>query len=68
VDSKSAKKHKTEKPFDDSAFDRYSMYDNMPYEWDTDLNIEKVFRMETGNLIKGYRCKLEEPLELSFEV
>lgn len=68
MDSKAAKKHTNARPFDDSAFDRYSMYDKMPYQWDPDLNVERVFRRETGNLIKGYRCKLEEPLKLSFKV
>lgn len=68
MDSKSIKKHTNERPFDDSAFDRYSMYDNMPYEWDPDLNIEKVFRRESGNLIKGYRCNLEEPFKLCYNV
>ena len=67
MDSKSVKKHTKERPFDDSSFDRYSIYDNLPYQWDPDLNVEKVFRMETGNLIKGYRCKMEEPIELTFK-
>lgn len=68
MDSNSVKRQKIEIPFDDSAFDRYSMYDNMPYQWDSDLNIDKVFRLETGNLIKAYRCKENEPLELFVEV
>ncbi len=65
MDSKPNKKHAQERPFDDSALDRYSLYDNMPYQWDPDLNAGNVFRRESGNLIKGYRCKLEEPYELS---
>ena len=68
MDSKSVKRQTNERPFDDSIFEHYSMYDNMPYQWDPDLNVEKSFRRETGNLIKGYRCRLQEPFELSFEV
>ncbi len=55
------------KPYDDSMWDRYSMYDRMPYVWDPDLNVERVFRKVTGNIIKGYRCKLEETLEVKHE-
>lgn len=65
MDSKLVLKHTKERPFDDSAFDRYTIYDNMPYRWDPDLNIDHVFRLESGNLIKSYRCKQKEPFELS---
>jgi len=43
------------------------MYDRMPYVWDPDLNVEKVFRKVTGNIIKAYRCKIEEPIEVKYE-
>lgn len=55
------------KPYDDSMWDRYSMYDMMPYVWDPDLNVERIFRRVTGNIIKGYRCKLEETIEVKHE-
>ncbi len=52
------------KPYDTSSLDRWSMYDNMPYIWDPDLNVERVFKYETGNIIKGYRCNIIESVEI----
>lgn len=53
------------RPYDDSMWDRYSLYDMMPYVWDPDLNVEKVFVKVTGNIIKGYRCKTIETFEVN---
>lgn len=50
-------------PYDDSLWDHYSMYDNLPYSWDTDLNIERTFVKITGNVIKAYRCKIKDSYE-----
>lgn len=55
------------RPYDDSMWDRTSMYDRMPYVWDPDLNVERIFKKITGNVIKGYRCKIEEPFEVKNE-
>lgn len=55
------------KPYDDTLWDRNSMYDRMPYVWDPDLNVERIFKTVTGNIIKGYRCKIEEPVEVKHE-
>ena len=55
------------RPYDDSMWDRYSMYDNMPYVWDSDLNVEKIFNRVSGNLIIAYRCKIKEPYEIKHE-
>lgn len=54
-------------PYDDSIWDRYSMYDNMPFKWDPDLNTEKVFTLVTGNVIKAARCKISKPYEVKHE-
>lgn len=61
------KKEAPVKPYDDSLWDRNSMYDMMPYVWDPDLNIERVFAKVTGNIIKAYRCKIIEPYEVKHE-
>lgn len=58
------KKEASVSPYDDSMWDRNSMYDRMPYVWDSDLNVEKVFTKVTGNVIKAYRCKTREPYEI----
>jgi len=48
------------RPYDDSMWDRFSLYDNMPYTWDS--NIEKKISLISGNLIKSYSCVLtDEP-------
>jgi hypothetical protein len=67
VNSKKEKKEAPVKPYDDSMWDRYSMYDRMPYMWDPDLNVEKIFTKVTGNIIKSYRCKTNEPYEVKHE-
>lgn len=54
-------------PYDDSAWEHYSMYDNMPYVWDPDLNAMNIFTIVTGNLIKSYRCVMKDPLEIKHE-
>lgn len=55
------------KPYDDTLWDRNSMYDKMPYVWDPDLNVERIFKKVTGNVIKGYRCKMEASFEIKHE-
>jgi len=42
------------KPYDDSMWDHFDFYDNMPYRWDSDE--EKRITPISGNLIKSYRC------------
>lgn len=54
-------------PYDDSIWDRMAMYDNMPYVWDPDLNVEKVFTPVTGNVIKSARCKTDKPYEVKHD-
>ncbi len=52
------------RPFDDTGWDRWSMYDNMPYVWDPDLCDTKHLTMVSGNIIKAYRCIMQEPYEI----
>ena len=67
MNTKNEKKEVPVKPYDDSMWDRYSMYDRMPYAWDPDLNVEKVFTRVTGNVIKAYRYRINEPYEVKHE-
>ena len=55
------------RPYEDSMWDQFSMYEKMPYIWNKDLNTDRVFRKESGNIIKAYRCKIEEPFEVKYE-
>ncbi|HKM00340.1 MAG TPA: hypothetical protein VJZ06_10565 [Mobilitalea sp.] len=52
------------KPYDDSMWDRWNMYDKMPYVWDADLCGTKKLMLESGNIIKFYRCMTKEPFEV----
>lgn len=50
------------RPYDESMWDHFYMYDKVPYSWDSDY--EKHLRLESGNVIKAYRCKIQEPYEI----
>lgn len=52
------------KPYDASSWDHWTIYDNMPYVWDPDLNAEWEFKYVTGNIIKGCRCNIIESIEI----
>lgn len=67
VESKKLRKQDPVKPYDDSLWERWSMYDRMPYVWDPDLNVEKKFTKVSGNIIKSYRCQVKEPIEVKRE-
>lgn len=67
MSAKNEKDNIQAKPYDDSLWDRYSMYDKMPYTWDPDLNVEKIFHRFSGNVIKAYRCMIKEPFEVKHE-
>jgi hypothetical protein len=48
------------RPYDDSMWDHFDLYDNMPYRWSSDE--EKRITLISGNLIKSYRYKvINEP-------
>jgi len=49
------------KPYDDSMWDHWSMYDNVPYIRDMDLRAENMLEKVSGNVIKSYRCLIKEP-------
>lgn len=60
-------KNLTVTPYDDSLWDQHSMYDQIPYTWDTDLNDEHNFSVVSGNVIKACRCLVTETYELRHE-
>lgn len=55
------------KPYDDSMWDSNSIYDKMPYTWDPDLNVDRIFARISGNIIKAYRCRIDEPFEVKYK-
>lgn len=52
------------KPYDETMWENWSMYDNVPYVRDLNLRSENNLAMESGNIIKGYRCVMKEPYEV----
>mgnify|MGYP000203113412 FL=1 len=51
-------------PYENSYLERNSMYDKMPYVWNSDLNTEKIFTRVTGNIIKAYKIESDKPYEI----
>ena len=50
------------KPYNDHTNENFSLYDNMPYQWDT--NCDKNLTLVSGNLIKGYHCKIDQTYKI----
>lgn len=67
MDTMNEEKESSLKPYDDSMWEQWSMYDSMPYIWDPDLNVDRVFRYESGNIIKAYRYNLQDTFEIKYE-
>ncbi len=67
MDTRKADNTPKMKPYDELIWEHWSMYDAMPYVWDPDLNVEKVFQYNSGNIIKAYRFQLDEPYEIKHE-
>lgn len=49
------------KPYDDSTWDHWSIYDNVPFERDYKSREEDNLSLISGNIIKSYRCQIKEP-------
>jgi hypothetical protein len=64
VDTKKEVKPSPLKPYDDSMWDHWSLYDNVPYVQDMDLRTDHSLAKESGNIIKSYRCLIKEPYEV----
>jgi hypothetical protein len=67
MDTKKNKESVPVKPYDDSMWDRYAMYDKIPYVWNSDLTIDKTFQVYSGNIIKYYQYQMQESIEVKHE-
>lgn len=67
VDTKNSMNTSKMKPYDETMWEHWAMYDKMPYIWDPDLNVEKVLKSISGNIIKAYRIQIDEPYEIKHE-
>jgi hypothetical protein len=64
VNTRNEQKTAPIKPYDESMWENWSMYDNLPYIRDLDLRADKTLAIESGNVIKSYRCQIKEPYEV----
>ena len=55
------------RPYDDSMLENWLLYDNMPFSRDPALFVDQSFKTVSGNIIKSYRIRLNEPYELKEE-
>ena len=55
------------KPYDDSMWEKWSIYDSAPYVMDVDIRSNDKLALVSGNIIKSYRCLVKEPYELKHE-
>lgn len=46
------------RPYDDSMWDHFEFYDNMPYTWSSDID-KKILTLISGNVIKSNRCVMK---------
>ena len=67
MDDKKEENNPPLKPYDDTIWEDWSLYDNMPYVWNHDLSTGNTLSYESGNLIKAYRYKLQDPYELKYK-
>jgi hypothetical protein len=67
VDIRKDKKTAPIKPFDDTIWEKWSIYDNAPYIQNVDMRSDNNFALVSGNIIKSYRCLIKEPYELKNE-
>ena len=58
------RKDEIHRPYDASLENNLSMYDKLPYKRDIDLCNASSIAMESGNLIKYYRCAKAEDVEI----
>lgn len=54
----------TKQPYDTTLEENISLYDRLPYKRNEDLCNASTLALESGNLIKYYRCTQIEPVEI----
>lgn len=54
----------TKQPYDTTLEENMSMYDKLPYKRDEDMCNASTLALETGNLIKYYRCAEADSIEI----
>lgn len=53
------------RPFDSSVNEDFSMYDNLPYQKDLDLCGPDKIALESGNIIKFFRCNMKDTYQFT---
>lgn len=55
----------TLRPFEFTVPDTISMYDHMPYKCDVNLCNRSTISLESGNIIKYFRCNIVKNYEIN---
>lgn len=55
----------TKQPYDSTLEENMSMYDKLPYKRNIDMCNASTLALESGNLIKYYRCTQVDPVEIA---
>lgn len=54
----------TKQPYDATLEENMSMYDKLPYKRNVDMCNASTLALESGNLVKYYRCAQQDPIEI----
>lgn len=54
----------TKQPYDATLEENMSMYDKLPYKRNEDVCNASTLTLESGNLVKYYRCTETDPIEI----
>lgn len=53
------------RPFEFTVPDTITMYDKLPYKWDVNLCNRNNIALESGNIIKSFRCNFTNYYEIN---
>lgn len=65
--NKTEKQSHSVRPYVDSQWEDWTMYNNIPYHFDEDLYHDKKIQLYSGNIIKHQRCQMIDTLELKYQ-
>lgn len=66
-DETSEKNYKPILPYENTSYEDYSMYDNTRYVRDYNHIPPETIAMESGNVVRYYRCAAAEPVKVGGE-
>ncbi len=67
MDRKKGQKTAPVRPYNDTIWDRWSLYDDIPYVQDKSICSAENIAIISGNIVKAYRCLIKEPYKINHE-